>query len=310
MKRLAQVLVLIGLFLVSFILFLYLTFPYEVLKEKIAGTISQATGVNVRIGELGPDLLVGLEARDVKVTSANGASTIHVKTLTVELNLLDLLLGQLHVDFGATAGAGELDAGIDFGIFSLIAGNFAPSRITLESKSFPLDPFIEFGLGAVASMPGGNPMLAPLLGAIGVSAQLNAKASLDLNSKNPVQSKGELELQLANAILKLSHPSLGLPDQELKKALIKAKVENGTFILDPSSGIVSDELQLNPEGKITLKSQADASLLDMKIVFKLDRGLKEKFGFLIDAASGNASADGKLTMQVRGPLSGPAVSIF
>ena len=96
----------------------------------------------------------------------------------------------------------------------------------------------------------------------------------------------------------------------LKKALIKAKVENGTFILDPSSGIVSDELQLNPEGKITLKSQADASLLDMKIVFKLDRGLKEKFGFLIDAASGNASADGQLTMQVRGPLSGPAVSIF
>lgn len=310
MKRLLQIVMLVGLFLISFVLFLFLTFPYEVLKEQIAGTISQATGFNVRIGELGPDLPLGLEAKDIKVTSANGASTIQVKTLSVEFSLLSLLLGRLHLDFGATAGSGMLESGVDFSIFSVISGNILPSRITLESQAFPLDPFIDFGLGAVASMPGANPMLAPLLGSIGITAQLNAKASFDLDSKNPVQSKGELEIQLAKAVLKLSHPSLGLPDQELKKAMIKAKVDNGTFVLDKVSGIISDELQLSPEGKITLKAQPASSVLDMKIAFKLDRGLKEKFGFLIDAASGNATSDGQLTMQVRGPLTGPAVSIF
>jgi hypothetical protein len=310
MKRVLQILALIGLFLLSFLLFLFLTFPYEVLKEQIAAEISQASGFNVRIGKLGPDLPLGLEAGDVKVTSANGLSSMQVKTLSVEIGILSVLLGKLHVDLGATAGAGSLDAGLDFPLLGLLSGEALPSRITLESTAFPLDPFIDFGLSAIANAPGGNPMVAPLLGAIGVSAQLNAKASFDLDSKNPTQSKGELEIQLAKAVLKLSHPSLGLPDQDLKKALIKAKVDNGTFVLDKSSGIVSDELQLSPEGKITLKPQASASQLDMKIVFKLDRGLKEKFGFLIDAVSGNATSDGQLTMQVRGPLAGPAVTTF
>lgn len=310
MKRFLQIFSLIALFLVSFILFLYLTFPYEVLKEQAALAVTQMTGFNVRIGQLGPDLPIGLEAKDVKLTATNGASSMQVKSLSVEFGLLSLVIGRFHVDVGATAGGGKLQAGIDFSLLNLITGNVFPSRITLESKAFPLDGFIDFALNTIANTPGSNPMLAPLLGAIGVSAQLNANASLDLNSKIPTQSKGEIDIQLAKAVLKLSHPTLGLPDQQLKKAIIKGRLDNGTFSLDKSSGILSDELQINPEGKITLKPVPAGSQLDLKIALKLDRGLKEKFGFLLDAASGTATSEGQLTMQVRGPLSGPAVTIF
>lgn len=310
MKRTLQILSLICFFFISFLLFLYLTFPYEVLKEQIALGVAQVTGFNMRLGQLGPDLPIGLEAKDVKLTASNGASSMQVKTLSVELGLASLFLGQLHVDVGATAGSGMLRAGIDFSLLSLATGAVFPSRITLESKAFPLDTFIDFALNTIANTPSSNPMLAPLLGAIGVSAQLNANASLDLNTKNPTQSKGDVDIQLAKAVLKLSHPTLGLPDQQLKKAIIKARLDSGTLILDKSSGIVSDELQISPEGKITLKPVPAASQLDMKVALKLDRGLKEKFGFLLDAASGTATADGQLTMQLRGPLSGPAVTIF
>ena len=54
MKRTLRIFGLIGLFFVSFLVFLFLTFPYEVLKETVAAEVSKATGYLVRIGDLGP----------------------------------------------------------------------------------------------------------------------------------------------------------------------------------------------------------------------------------------------------------------
>jgi hypothetical protein len=131
-----------------------------------------------------------------------------------------------------------------------------------------------------------------------------------LDAKNPIQSTGNADLHLTNAVLKLSHPSLGLPDQVFKKALIKAKVENGSVVIDRSSGFIAEELELLADGKVMLRSQPGASQLDMKIIFRLNAGLKEKFGFLIDAMTGSATSEGRLTMQVRGSLDEPAVTTF
>ena len=84
--------------------------------------------------------------------------------------------------------------------------------------------------------------------------------------------------------------------------MIKAKVENGTIVLDKSSGFVSEELELLPDGKVTLKQAPQVSQLDLKVVFRLNKGLKDKFGFLIDAMTGSATSEGQLTMQVRGAM--------
>ena len=49
------------LFGFSFTLFLYLTFPYEVLKEAVAAQISKATGYNVQIGDMSVALPLGIK---------------------------------------------------------------------------------------------------------------------------------------------------------------------------------------------------------------------------------------------------------
>ena len=153
-------------------------------------------------------------------------------------------------------------------------------------------------------------MVAPLLSAIGFSGQLNGNADFHLAAKNPASSTGQADITLAKAVLKLSHPSLGLPDQVFKKALVKAKIEGGALQIDKNSGFASDELELAMDGKVTLKPQPTASLLDLKIQFRLNKGLKDKFGFLIDAVTGSATSEGQLTMQVRGPMDQPAVTTF
>lgn len=305
-----QVVALVALFLLSFVLFLFLTFPYEVLKESLAAEISQNTGLIVRIGDMSADFPLGMTAEKVKIESPTGTHSMSFKSLSVDVAVLKLLLGKVAVEVSATEGIGELELGADFGIFDLIANQPVPKRFRFESKNFPLDDLVGFGLNTVASSPTANPMVAPLISAIGVSALLNGKADFSLDGKNPAQSTGEMEISLTKAILKLSHPSLGLPDQEFKSAKIGAKVENGSVVFAKNSGFISDELELLTEGKIALKQQPLNSNLDLKVVFRLNKGLKEKFGFLIDAMTGSASSEGQLTMQLRGPMEAPAVTTF
>ena len=51
-RRTLQITLMTLLFGFSFTLFLFLTFPYEVLKEAVAAQISKATGYNVQIGDM------------------------------------------------------------------------------------------------------------------------------------------------------------------------------------------------------------------------------------------------------------------
>jgi hypothetical protein len=246
----------------------------------------------------------------VKIQDPTSGSQMSFKSLAVDVSLLKFLLGKVAVEISATEGAGELTLDADFGIFDLIGGQAMPKHFAMSAKAFPLDDIVSFALQSASSSPTANPMVAPLLSAIGVSALLNGKADFTLDGKNPTQSTGEMELSLAKAVLKLSHPSLGLPDQEFKSAKIGAKVESGNVVFAKNSGFISDELELLTEGKIALKQQPLNSQLDMKVVFRLNKGLKEKFGFLIDAMTGSATSEGQLTMQLRGAMEAPAVTTF
>ena len=310
MKKVLNALVYVLLFFASFALFLFITFPYEVLKESLSAEISQATGFTVRIGEMAASLPLGVTAKKIVIESPDGAASMTLSSLSADVSILRLFLGRVHAGAEVKAGSGMMETGLDFGIMDLVRGIAVPRHIAFDAKAFPIDEAVKFGLSMAASSPTANPMVAPLLSAIGVSGGLNAKVDLDLDNKNPADSSGSLDLNLTKAVLKLSNPSLGLTDQEFKKAQIKAKVEKGLVVFDNSSGFISEELELTTEGKITLKAVPTASLLDLKIAFKLDKGLKEKFGFVIDAIVGNAQSDGKLTMQVRGPMEQPTVQTF
>jgi hypothetical protein len=313
MKKVLHALLYVALFIFSFALFLFITFPYEVLKESLSAEISQQSGMQVRIGEMGASLPLGLKAKDIKIE--NGPSSLALKSLSANVSVFSLLLGKVRAQAGVEAGQGasmgDMEVGVDFGILDLIKGEQTPRHLSFIAHGFPIEPVVSFALMQAANAPGANPMVAPLLSALGVAGALNSKIEMDLDSKNPTQSSGSMDVSFNKAILKLSHPSLGLPDQEFKRAGIKAKVEGGKLMIDKASGFFADEIELAiPKGEVTLKADPTASLLDVTLGLQLNKGLKEKFGFIIDAIVGNAASDGKLTVQIRGPMGAPTVQTF
>jgi hypothetical protein len=308
-RQLARGAGLVAVFFISFVSFLFFTFPYEVLKETISGEISQSTGYNIQIGDMTSAFPLGIKAKKITLEAPGGGRLV-LDQAKVRVSILAFLIGRISVSADVTSKNGEINLSGALNLFDLIRGVYLPRWVSLDAWEFPLDDCVGFLLNSMSNSPTANPMVAPLLSAIGVRGLLSGNIEFTFDSKNPVQSTGKAEISLKNAMLELSDPTLGLPDQLFKKALLKAKVESGSLVLDKVSGFIAEEVEILPSGKITLKPQMPQSLLDMRVELKLNGGLKEKFGFIIDAVTGTATGDGRLTTQLRGPIAAPAVTTF
>jgi type II secretion system protein N len=79
--------------ILSFFLFLFLTFPFGALQARILSEITQATGWEVRAAEWSVDLPIGVEWRDVVFSKPNRGS-ISVESMTMKIGLLAHLVGR------------------------------------------------------------------------------------------------------------------------------------------------------------------------------------------------------------------------
>lgn len=296
----------IALFVVSFLFFIYYTFPYEVVKESVAADVSRATGMNLTIKKLSPNFPLGLQADGVRLAANTPGAEAEFKSVDVDIGVLWLLLGQLKIKVRVTGkDGGRLWFAARIGVPRLFSARGpVPSSVTLESSKFVLDDIVHFLLGWVAEDPNTNPLLGPLLSKIGFVAKLDGNIALDLDVDEPTQSQGMAEIIFTDAMLKLSDPSLNLPDQKFSKAMIKAKLENGTLAFDDKSGLTAQEMDVGFQGKLTLKPIIGSSLIEMRIPVKMEKDLNSQFGFILDMFAGGPK-NGIVTFQLRGSLVQP-----
>jgi hypothetical protein len=137
---------------------------------------------------------------------------------------------------------------------------------------------------------------------MGIKGKLTSDVNLSMNSSDISLSSGNIQIKLIDAILVLSDPSLGLPDQSFKTANISIAVANGGVTIDPTTRFVTDGLEMGVDGKMTLKSKIAASPVNLRAFVHLKGSLGEQFGTLVDAVSGGLSKDGVLNLQVGGTV--------
>ena len=286
------------LFFVALVFFTYTTFPYGILKEAVTSYISKETGYVVRVGELGPDLPIGFYVDDVSVISSLDAPPLELKSMTVELNLLRLFLGQVAIDLEIESeDDGWLDFGGRIGVTQLFSSDFFPSSVDIEAENFELSNLISFVLGKVASDP--TNFLGGLLKKIGMKGKLDGEVNFDIDRSNPADSTGKVNLMVKNASLTVDEPSLGLSNQKFKKALVQAQVENGKVSISKQSGFHTQEFIMDMNGSVQLRPQLTSSGLNVVISLKLLEKLKKEYGFFLNMAGGR---DGEIVVSLKGSL--------
>ena len=308
MKKLWQFLFFgfVGFF--GFIFFLYLSFPYDILKESVAVDISKAIGINVAIEELEPSLLIGAEAKNVKLNTYDG-KTLTIPSIQANLSILSLFAGKVGIKVRLRdKKSGTLDVFVSMGIMEMISPSEfqLPSDFDLSANRFEFGEIVNFVTKMVAGKSSTNPLLKPVLEKITFGGNLVGAVELNLNAEDFSRSTGAIDLKINGGKVDFD-PSFSIPDQVFEKAGIKLVFKGGNIILDPSSRFKSPGIDIALTGKIIQKSRIDKSLADISIKIDLFQKLKDQFGFIVNAVTG-ASTGGSLKIRISGPLT-PAPQI-
>ena len=294
----------IALFIVSFFFFLYLTFPYGVLKESVLAQISRETGYSIQIQDFGPSLPLGFEAEKISVASPDGDASFDLESVDVSVSILGLFLARLSVDAELEdKSGGSLEVEARWSILDLIQqGQLFPNVIGIDADNFTISGMAAFGLKLAAKSS--NDLVKPVLNKMTMVGQLQGNAEIDLVPDDPASSVGEISLQLNNAVLDMNDPNLNVAPQRFKKALIKAKLAAGSLNLDKAGGFETQDLNLAITGDAKLQNPLSRSVLDLALNLKLSGSLKENFGFLLSMVGG--SNEGDLRYRLTGTLERPS----
>lgn len=300
MKRFSNIIIYVCVALFSLTFFLYLSFPYNILKETIAIQMSNALGLSVSIKDLGPRLFVGLNAEGVQLGAAN-ARNIEFKNISARLSLISLFLAKVRVNVEVNdSTGGNMDVDLSLGIFDLISGNVIPSSVSLVSEKFTFGPLVELGLKLQAGSPDTSPFIKPILEKISVTGKLNSQIDLSLNTSDFSRSTGTVNISLADASIDFD-PAMQIPTQKFETAILRASSGGGNFSFDPSSRFKSKDLDIALTGKIIEKTKIEQSILDLMIKVQLSKELKNTFGVVLNAMAGKET-DGKLDIKISGPV--------
>lgn len=291
------------LFFLGFLIFFLFTFPYGVLKEAIVSEISQATGFTVRVKEMGPSFLVGVDASGVRISTADGSAQMELKSMDASVSLLSLFIGQAKVNVELVSrNNGTLDTSVSWGIWQLLVDkNYVPKHISLEAKDFELGGIVNVALAHSAKTA--NDMIKDLLVQLIFQGNLSGQSEIKLAIDDPLQSSGDVELKIDKASLDLANPTLVVAKQNFKRAIVKASLKGGRLQIDNKSGFETQEIKTDVRGVVSLKNPFQNSILDITIPLKLEGTLKDNFGFILSVVGGS---EGQLNYKISGSIARPA----
>jgi type II secretion system protein N len=260
----------VAAYLVVFVIFAYISFPYERLKHRLIASY-QAAQTGPYADHLEIDHLSwswrfpGVVAEGVRIDMAAPADkpsgptatvasattplpltheVVEAEEVFVRVSPLDLLTGARSVTFSAKALGGE--------IHGSASDSEASRSLTLELEDID---------------PSGIPHLAKLIG-LPLRGRLNGQVALELPEGRVTRADGSLELhgedlQIGDGKAKI-RDMIVLPPIEIGQLNLKAEVTAGRLKIDECSATGRD-IELSMTGGLRLRQQLDQSLAELEI---------------------------------------------
>jgi len=235
---------LFSLFLsVATFVFSYLTFPWDVVRERAEIELSSAlkgsdgVPIQIAIGTMSPSWFTGISIRKLLLTKKASQPdapdrSLLIPEFTLRIELLSLFKSERTIDFSSSLFGGSLK------------GRWGKGKQEAHLK------FEASGLDL-----GQAPELAALTG-VDMSGKLNAQADMSFKESDLTSLKGPLTLNVDNGVLKGGKiGEFELPQIALGKVDIKANADAGKLTVETFS-IKSEDLEANTEGAMLLLNRS------------------------------------------------------
>lgn len=285
-----------AIFVISFLLFLYWMFPYEILKDRVASAIEDplARQVEVSIGAIEPYYFTGLDISDMKLIGRLNGETRPIaefQRVKARASLFSLIFGNPSVSFLIKAGKGEIEGS---------------AKQTDEGLAIDVD-FDEFDVDSVK-------WLESQLG-IKLSGKLSGNVTLKIDRARPVRTAGKIDLSLDDFKLAASQLTVGgadipLPDLVITKgrgSRLKLTVDKGAVNVDELK-LSDGDLGMDLKGKVFLSTVLSNYRLNLTGSFMATDKLTEAFPLLFIVEK-QKQPDGSYPVTITGRLSEPAIKV-
>ncbi|MEY4064890.1 MAG: hypothetical protein RIR26_1098 [Pseudomonadota bacterium] len=304
----------------SFLLFLYLSFPFNVVKEVLVGKVNEVfiqskLPVRMAVGNFGMKLPVGIALEDIQLNNVNDPSaSLKIGKASVVLSVLSPLLGNLAADVRLEQSGGSVDVEVNQSIRGIIAALSSRStklpggHLRLEFKKFELKPLIASALAFVRS--GNNPALQTIQPFLRteVSGLLSGKISLDVptSSDSAEKIESDVDLRFNNAYFEMKDETLAIPRQDFSEAVIKAKLAKKSLEILPETKIISNDLGVRLSGRLSISDRMDVTDVKLNLGLTLKGKIEENFKTLLPVLLGcdlSKMAGGQMNVELSGHFS-------
>jgi len=295
-SKLVRFIAFIALFFVSFLLFLYWNFPYEVLKDRIVDAIEGQAGGNVivEVGDLEPYWFTGVEMSELTITEPGtdqAAPFVNFKRVRARASLFSLVFGRPSISFSIQLGGGE------------ISGVVKQSEDMLSIDA-DLDKVDLGNLRIIAARSG-----------LSITSRIDGEISLRIDRQRSVRSTGKIslaisEFKIAASELKLGEMAMPLPDLVLSKgrdSQIKLDVGKGTINLE-NFKLAGGDLKIDLKGKVFLSQKAENYRFNLNGSFSASKKLADALPFIFIIEQQKLE-DGSYPLTVSGRFAKPSIKI-
>ena len=284
------------LFVVSFLVFLYWSFPYETLRDRIAGAIEQQLGpaTEASIEALEPYWFTGVDMRGLALEAAGAQGPVEImkiRRVRARATLFSLLFGGPRVSFQVEIDKGEL-SGL--------------AVVTDEGLDLDMD-VDDLDLGQVG--------LINQASGLSLSSRLDGYIRLNVDRGRPMRSSGRVSLDLRDIRIKPSNLRLGEMDLPLPDITL-TKGRGSAIDLDVGRGVVTvkkfkltgGDLEMDIRGRIFLSTKLENYRFNLSGTFKTSEKLSEVLPFMFIVEKQRLE-DGSYPLSITGRLSRPSVKI-
>jgi type II secretion system protein N len=293
-----------GFALLCSLLFSYLTFPWDVVGQRLEIVLSDglkptnpAMGtVDVSIGKVRPSWLGGVVLERVMISKTEGTEApvaFLLPEMRARISLFSMLFGQRTVSFSAKVFGGVLDGEIQ--------DSKKSSGLKLSGKGLQLGEARDF-LALAGGLSGVD------LASLDLAGQAGLKADFTYKPGDLASLKGTLNLDVDQGIIKGGKVGeYELPEVALGKLEVKMKADSGKLDIDRFSISGQDVDVSTEEAFLTLNKNFVFSMIHGRLKLHVGADLQKRVPFI--GVGLNAlrapDRDGYYTLPLGGTLKSP-----
>ncbi|OGQ36763.1 MAG: type II secretion system protein GspN [Deltaproteobacteria bacterium RIFCSPHIGHO2_12_FULL_43_9] len=256
----------IGYGIILFLIFIYLTFPFEQLKTRIFATIHQDSGLKIEATSVSPLLLrgLGLKFRGVTISGTipgldkNISKPVTVDKFWIGISPLSLIFAKPRIKGGTDIFGGSIKVTANFQDFL----KSPPNSVKIKMDDINLSDILNLEEEG-----------------INLKGDISGTIKLEGDLSNPVSLSGEIDTDISRVSLKKGMISgFTLPDISIKKGTIKASLLKGDLKIEEFEiGSPSEDLHFIYTGNIKLGRRIQYSQADLVMKIKFSDKLKNDF---------------------------------